>query len=69
MEIVLTIHARRRMLERGILLTDIEMALLNPDIVEQLEQNRFKAVKSIKMKIIKVIYTVEHDRLIVITVA
>ena len=67
MEIVYTLHAKMRMLERMINEKEIEYILSNPDFVDEGRDKTLVASKIIGDKIIKVIYILQGNKIIVIT--
>ena len=69
MEIIVTTHAKERMLERAVPLKDVESTIENPEVLKSLGENKYKAVKIINRKRVKVIYVVEDNKIIVLTVA
>lgn len=64
--IILTKHAKDRMIERGILKRDIERALLNPERVNR-ENHKIIASKKINKEILEVVYVVENNKKIILT--
>jgi hypothetical protein len=68
MEIIYTLHARMRMLERMIDEKEIEFILLNPDFVDEGRDKTIVASKIIGDKIIKIIYSLQGNKVIIITV-
>jgi len=68
MRIIYTIHARTRMLERGISESDVEFLLSNPDFVEEGKDKTLIASKRINERTIKIIYSLQDNKIIVITV-
>jgi len=57
------------MLERAISMEDVEKTIADPEKLKSLEENKHKAVKTIDRKRVKVIYAIEENKIIVITVA
>lgn len=68
MKIIYTLHARTRMLERGIDEKDVELILSNPDFVGESKDKTLIASKRIKNKTIKIIYSLQGNKIIIITV-
>ena len=68
MEIIYTLHAKMRMLERIINEKEIEYILSNPDFVDAGRYKTLVASKIIGDKIIKIIYILQSNKIIVITV-
>lgn len=64
--IILTKHAKDRIIERGILKRDIEKVLLNPEQVER-ENHKIIASKKINREILEVVYVVENNKKIILT--
>ena len=68
MRLVYTLHSRKRMLERGIDEKDVESVLASPDSVEDDKNRALIASKRIGNKAIKIIYSLQGNKIIVITV-
>jgi hypothetical protein len=68
MEIIYTLHARMRMLERMITEKEVEFILKNPDFVDDGRDKTLTASKIIGDKIIKIIYRLQGNKIIEITV-
>ena len=68
MRIIYTIHARKRMLERGIGEKEVELTLSNPDFVEESLNKTLVASKKIGERILKIIYSLQDNKIIIITV-
>ena len=66
--IYLTRHAKRRMKWRGISLEEVKEIVASPDRVEKLATGRKNAFKSIGIKLIRVSYIDEKDRIKIISV-
>jgi len=67
LEIIYTDHAEEEIEKRAMKKEDIEDTLNNPDIVLQGRGNKKIAFKKIGNRKIKVIYTLEGNKIIVIT--
>lgn len=68
MEIKLTNHAKYRVLERNIKISDIKSVLKNPDYYGYTFDNKVVARKLIKNKTLEVIYTKSKNKILIITV-
>lgn len=68
MEIRFTSHAKCRVLERGIKMTDIKSTLKNPDYSGYAFDNKMSARKSIGKKTLEIIYTKIKNKILIITV-
>ena len=68
MEITYTLHARMRMLERVINEKEVEYILSNPDFVDEGRDKTLIASKIVGDKIIKIIYSLQGNKIIAITV-
>jgi hypothetical protein len=56
------------MLERGINEKEVEMTLSNPDFVEESLNKTLIASKKIGERIVKIIYSLQDNKIIIITV-
>lgn len=68
MKLIYTIHARKRMLDRGIDENQAELILSSPDSVEDGLNETLIAKKRIGERIIKIIYSLQDNKIIIITV-
>ena len=68
MRIVYTIHARERMVERGIKEEDVELILSNPDSVGEGRNGALIATRRISGRMVKIIYNLKDNITIIITV-
>ncbi len=68
MKIVLSHHARLRLMQRGINEETVKYVLENADYIKTTFEGRRIAVKQINGKIRSVIYVEEEDKIIIITV-
>ncbi|HLC51137.1 MAG TPA: DUF4258 domain-containing protein [archaeon] len=68
MKVVYTKHAEFRLIERSIKKEWIEAAIKNPDRIIELENDHKQAIRLTDKGKISVIYTVEKENIIVITV-
>jgi len=68
MRIIYTFHARTRMLERGINEKNVELILSEPDFVEEGKDKTLIASKRINERTIKIIYSLQGNKIIIITV-
>ena len=64
--IIFTKHAKDRMRERGILKSDIEKVILNPDKIQR-EDGRVTASKKINKEILEIVYVIENHNKIILT--
>jgi len=67
MEIRFSRHARRQMKWRKIAEGEIEMAINNPDRLEETKKGRKNAFKTAQGRLLKITYKPEGDDVIVIT--
>jgi Domain of unknown function (DUF4258) len=67
MEIVYSQHARKRMNERKISKVAVYTTLVNPDKKLLAERDRAIARKKFKNRTLEVIYVVENNKIIIIT--
>jgi hypothetical protein len=68
MRTVYTTHAKKRMLERGVSQEDAELVLSFPDFVNNGRDGTLIASKIIRGKAIRIIYNLEGNNTVVITV-
>jgi hypothetical protein len=68
MRLIYTLHARSRMLERGISEEDVEFVLSNPDFVDEGRDGALIASRKINGKSVKIIYNLKGNNTIIITV-
>lgn len=68
MKLVYTVHARSRMLERGISEKDVEYVLSNPDFVDEGRDGAIIATRKISGRSVKIIYNLKGNNTIIITV-
>lgn len=68
MKIIYTLHARMRMLERFVAEKDVELILSDPDFVKEGRNKTLIASKRVDSKTIKVIYSLQGNKVIIITV-
>lgn len=68
MRLVYTVHARKRMLERGIGEKDVEFIISFPDSVEEGLSQALLAAKGLGGREIKIIYRFQDNKIIIITV-
>jgi hypothetical protein len=68
MRLVYTAHAKKRMLERGISEEDVELVLSLPEYVNDARMGALVASKRINGKVMRIIYNLEGNMIIVITV-
>jgi len=68
MEIRFTNHAKYRILERGIKMTNIRSAIKNPDYYDYVFDDKMLVRKSIGKKTLEIIYTKNKNKILVITV-
>ena len=67
MKIVYSPHAQKRMIERRISKSQIRLTLLDPDLVLQSSRSRLIARKQFGPTTLDIIYVVEHNQTVVIT--
>jgi len=63
----LTDHAKKRMIERGISIKEVELALLKPDIIQSSFSKRKIFVKFVKIKRLEVVTVEKGNQIIVVT--
>ena len=69
MQIKYTRHAKQRMKWRRITPTEIKSILENPDkIIKSKNDKKIRNIKTIKKRLIELLYVVENNQLIIITV-
>lgn len=68
MRLVYTLHARSRMMERGISENDVELVLSNPDSVGEGRDGALIASRRMGGRTVKIIYNLKGNNTVVITV-
>jgi hypothetical protein len=68
MNLIYTVHAKSRMMERGISEADVEAVLSRPDSVDEGRDEALIATRKISSKRVKIIYRFEGNNTIIITV-
>ncbi len=68
MRLIYTIHARSRMLERCISEADVEEVLANPMRIDSSRNSALVAIGKLGERRVKIIYRIEDNNTIIITV-
>ncbi|GEM_PF-1466977 len=67
MKIKYSPHAKTRLRQRYVTKSQVRLTLLNPDSTSQADRDRFITRKKLNGKTLEVIYVVENNHLVIVT--